>query len=69
MFENSRKSLISQHCERSDRRLHFGQKFIKNAKNGQFGEFFCLRPNSATKEVNFNRTKIGGKCQNTNATF
>ena len=41
MFQNCRKSLISQsqHCERSEVRLHFGQKFIKNAKNGQFGEF------------------------------
>ena len=50
-------------------------KFIKNAKNaknGKFGEFLkncSLRPNSATRQVNFNRTKIGGKCQNTNATF
>ena len=31
VFENRRKSLII--C------LHLGQKFIKNAKNSQFGEF------------------------------
>ena len=36
VFENDRKSLI-QHCERSELRL---QKFIKNAKNGRFGELF-----------------------------
>ena len=44
-----------------------GQKFIKNAKNTQFGKFLktCgLRSNSVTREVSFNRTKIGGKCQN-----
>ena len=34
VFENHRKSLI-QHCERSKLRL-YGQKFIKNAQNGQF---------------------------------
>ena len=40
LFENHRKSLILQHCERSELCLHLGQKFIKNAKIGQFGEFF-----------------------------
>ena len=32
------------------------QKLIKNAKNGPFW--------LVTRQVNFNRTKIGGKCQN-----
>ena len=36
VFENHRKCLILQHCERSQLRL---QKFIKNAKNSQFDEF------------------------------
>ena len=42
-----------------------GQKFIQNAKNGQFGEFlktWCLRLNSVTRQVNFNWAKIGEKC-------
>ena len=40
-----------------------------------FGEFlktWSLRSNSVTRQVSFNRTKIGGKCQNaknSNATF
>ena len=37
-----------------------------------FGEFlktWSLRSNSITRQVSFNRTKIGGKCQNSNATF
>ena len=38
MFENHRRSLILQHCERSELCLHLGQKFIKNAKIGQFFE-------------------------------
>ena len=37
-----------------------------------FGEFlktWSLRSNSVTRQVSFNRTKIGGKCQNSNAAF
>ena len=37
-----------------------------------FGEFlktWSLRSNSVTREVNFNRTKIGGTYRNSNATF
>ena len=45
-----------------------GQKLIKNAKKMvHFGEFlktWSLRSNSVTRQVSFNRTKIGGKCQN-----
>ena len=39
MFENHRKSLI-QHCKRSYVYILSGQKFIKNANNGQIGDFF-----------------------------
>ena len=42
-----------------------GQKFIKNAKNGQFGDFLktgSLRSNSVTRQDNFNRAKISRKC-------
>ena len=50
-------------------------KSIKSAKNIQFGRVFenlKLRANSVTRQVSFNRTKVGGKCQkfkNSNATF
>ena len=68
VFENHRKSLF-QYCEWSELRLHFEWRkdHLKNAKNAQFREFlktWRLRSNSATRQVNFNRTKIGGKCQN-----
>ena len=39
-----------------------GQKFIENTKNGQFGEFlknWSLLVKHVTRQVNFNRTKIG----------
>ena len=50
-----------------------GQKFIKNAKNGPFWRVFdkpeaCGQTVLPDRSV-FNRTKIGGKCQNSNATF
>ena len=73
VFEHYRKSRI-QHRERSELRLHieklvndFLQKFIKNAKYGPFGEFlktWNLRPDSVTRHVTFNWTKIVGKCKN-----
>ena len=37
-----------------------------------FDEFlitWSLRSNSVTRQLSFNRTKIGGKCQNSNTTF
>ena len=43
-----------------------GQKFVKNAKNGRFGEFlknWSLRSNSVTRQVTFKGTKIGWKCK------
>ena len=42
-------------------------KIIKNAKNWQFGEFlknWRFRSNNVTRQVNFDRTKIDGKCHN-----
>ena len=44
-----------------------GQKLNKEAKNWQFGELlkdWSLWSNSVTRQVNFNRTNIGQKCQN-----
>ena len=36
---------------------------------GEFLKTWSWRSNSVTRQVSFNRTKIGGKCQNSNATF
>ena len=40
--------------------INFARFFLNN---------WSLRSNSVTRQVNFNRTKIGGKYQNPNATF
>ena len=57
MFEN--------HIKKS----HFTtfQNFIKNGKNGKFGNFEKWRSNSVTTQDNFKGTKIGLK--NMNKTF
>ena len=36
---------------------------------GKFLKTWSLRSNSVTRQVSFNRTKIGGNCQNSNGTF
>ena len=49
-----------------------GQKLINNAKCSiltSFWQTWSLRSNRVTRQVIFNRTKIGGKCQNSRATF
>ena len=48
------------------------KRWLKMPKKVHFGEFLIAlswRSNSVTRQVSFNRTKIGGKCQNSNATF
>ena len=59
------KSMENANIEKSKCDI-MGQKFIKNAKNGQFWRVFenSLQSNSVTKQVTFNKTKISGKCQN-----
>ena len=59
MFENHKKVAFKIASEVSYVYILSGQKFIKNPKNGQFGEFLSLRLKSVARQVNFNRTKIG----------
>ena len=73
VFENHRKSRI-QHCERSELRLHFewtkvNQKCQKWFILANCWKNLSLRSNSFTRQVIFNRQKIDGKCQNSNAIF
>ena len=68
VYENRQKSRI-QHCERSELHLHFEwtKSSLKRPKMVNFGEFlksWNFRSNRVTRQVSFNRTKIGGKCQN-----
>ena len=67
MFKNRKKVSFNYASEASYVYIWNGQKFIKNAKNSQFDEFFkSLLSNSVTRQVNFDQTKIIGKCQITN---
>ena len=63
VFENHRKSLI-QHCERQRATFTFwvDKSKLKMAKMVNFGEVlktWSLWSNSVTRQVSFNRTKIG----------
>ena len=67
VLENYRKSLI-QHSERSERRLRFEQtkvyqKCPKWSFLASFWIYYAGGQNSVTRQVNFNLTKIDGKCQ------
>ena len=61
MFENHRKW---SHSTLPVKAILSGQKFIKNDKNGQFGDFLknrSLRSYSVTRQVTLNRAEIAGK--------
>ena len=71
VFEIHRKSLI-QHCKRSELPFWEYKSYLKMPKMVHLGEFlknYCLRFNSVTRQASFNRTIIGEKCLNSNATF
>ena len=58
MFENHRKW---SHSTLPVKAILSGQKFIKNDKNGQFGDFLktrSLRSNSVTRYVTLKRTLV-----------
>ena len=63
VFENHRKSLI-QHSAVTIWEDNSSWKMPKMFHFGEFLKAWSLRSNSVTKQVNFNRTKISGKCQN-----
>ena len=56
MFENHPKSRI-QHCERSESKCQM-------VNFGDFLKTWRFRSSNVTRQVNFDRTKIRGKCQN-----
>ena len=64
VFENHPKSLI-QNCERSELRLHLEwTKVDLKCQKWRVIENLNMRSNSVTRQVTFNRTKIGENCQN-----
>ena len=75
-FESHRKKSPSTlRAKRAPFTFWVDKRLSKMPKIVNFGEFlktWSLRSKSVTRQVSFNRTKIGGKCQNSklqNATF
>ena len=67
MFKITPKVAFKVASEASYVYILSGQKLIKKPKIVNFDEFLkssSLRPNSVTRQGNFDRTKICGKCQN-----
>ena len=63
MFENHKKVSFNIASEASYVYILSRQKFIKNAKSSQFGEFvttWSLRSDIVTRQANFKMTKTGG---------
>ena len=75
VWKSQKKSHSTLRAKRATYTFRVDKSSLKMPKMVHFGEFlktWRLWSNSVTRHVTFNRTKIGGKCQNTktwNATF
>ena len=72
VWKSQKKSHSTLRAKRATFTFWVDKSWIKMPKMVHFGEFWktwSLRSNSVTRHVSFKRTKIGGKCQNSNATF
>ena len=72
VWKSQKKSHSTLRAKRATFTFWMDKSWLKMPKVVHFVEFlktWSLRSNSVTRQVSFNRTKIGGKCQNSNATF
>ena len=75
VWKSQKKSHSTLRAKRATFTFWVDKSWLKMPKMVHFDEFlktWSLRSNSVTRQVSFNRTKIGGKCQNwknANATF
>ena len=72
VFENHKKVAYNIASEASYIYINMDKSSSKMPKMVDFGEVLkslSLRSNSVTRQVIFDRTKIGKKCKNSNATF
>ena len=60
-FGNLRKSQKKSHSTLRAKWTKVNLKIPKTVNFGEFLKTWCLRSNSVTRQVSFNRTKIGGK--------
>ena len=67
VWKSQKKSHSTLRAKRATFTFRVNKSWLKMSKMVHFGEFlktWSLRSNSVTRQVSFNRTKIGGKCQN-----
>ena len=67
VWKSQKKSYSTLRAKRAKFTFWVDKSWLKMPKMVNFGEFlktWSLRSNSVTRQVNFNRTKNGGKCQN-----
>ena len=67
VWKSQKKSHSTLQAKRATFSFWVDKSELKMPKMVHFGEFlktWSLRSNSVTRQVSFNRTKIGGKCQN-----
>mgnify|MGYP006903934288 FL=1 len=67
VWKSQKKSHSTLRAKRATFRFWVDKSWLKMPKMVHFGEFlktWSLRSNSVTRQVNFDRTKIGGKYQN-----
>ena len=66
VWKSQKKSNSTLRAKRATFTFWVDKSLLKMPKMVDFGEFlkiWSLRSNSVTRQVSFNRTKIGGKCQ------
>ena len=72
VWKSQKKSHSTLRAKRATFTFWVDKSKLKMPKTIHFGEFlktWSLRSNSVTRQVSLNRTKIVGKCQNSNGTF
>ena len=71
-WKSEKKSHSTLRMKRATFTFGVDKSSLTMPKTVNFGEFlktWKLKSNCVTRQVTFDRTKIGGKCQNPNATF
>ena len=72
VWKSQKKSHSTLRAKRATFTFWVDKSWLKVPRMVHFGEFlknWSLQSNSVTRQVSFNRKKIDGKCQNSNATF
>ena len=69
VWKSQKKPHSTLRAKRTTFTFWVDKSLLKMVQFGEFLKTWSLRSNSVTRQVNINRTKIGEKYQNSNATF